>query len=186
MTDIVSYEPEKSDAFTNILRFYESGDVALKAEEEAILARWNHCNALIRQRKFKSEQIVQMLVDQFKVSKYTAQNDIKQTYALFGRIYTISKRYVIAHAIENLIIRIAQWEVDKSLAPLVPKLYDTLAKFTAQLEEELAKKDVPASTIVFSVVQGQEVKTMSFDDAKALLKLRKEKPNTYDDYEDVK
>ena len=187
MSDIVSYEPQKNTAYNNILRFYTDADIVLSAEEDTILNRWLYCDSLIRQRKFRSEQIINDLVDRFGVSKFTATTDIKNTYALFGQVRVISKQYIIAHSIERIQLKIEQFENDKSLVHLVPKMYDTLAKFTAQLEEELARKKVPASMIFLNVVQGQQSETMPFDKAKEIFQKRKEESQkTYDDFEDVK
>lgn len=152
MKDLVPIDPsnrdEKNDALTRILQFYEpNSEVVLTADEDKIHTRWLHCDALIRSRKHKTHEIIQMMVDKFSVSKFTAERDIAQTYALFGQVRVMSKQYVITHAIENLQIRIQQFETDKSLVHLVPKMYQELARFSAMLPDEVAKKKVEVPNV---------------------------------------
>lgn len=186
---------DKNDAFSRILAFYEpESEVVLSADEDKILARWLHCDALIRSRKHKNAEIIEMLVDRFSVSKFTAEKDIAQTYALFGQVRVMSKQYVVTHAIENIQLQIQRFETDKSLVHLVPKLYQELARFQSMLPDEVAKKKLPTPTIHIGSLTINNNNTeagkpaMSIEEAREKWKQRKAKKDNddYIDHETVK
>lgn len=190
--DIVSYEPEKNDAFTRILRFYTHDDIVLTAEEEGILKRWVHCDKLILQRKFTSAQIIEKMMELFSISRYTAQSDIRQTHALFGQTRTISKQYILSHHIEDIQLAIERIKYDKSLAHLLPKFYAELTKATALLSDEIAKEKTPVPTVYIGSVRvngaAPESGELSFEEAKKRWEEKKKKrsESEYTDFEDVK
>jgi hypothetical protein len=74
MNDLVP-KSDKQDALTRILRFYTDADITLTPKEEEIMRRWQFCDSRIRERKYREETVVQMLMDAFGISKTTATND---------------------------------------------------------------------------------------------------------------
>jgi hypothetical protein len=190
-SEIQSYEPDKNDAFSRILRFYMHADVMLSAEEDIILKRWVHADKLILQRKFTTLQIIEKLVELFSVSRYTAQNDIRLTHALFSQTRAMSKQYILSHHIEDIQLTIEKYKLDKSLAHLVPKLYDALTKALALLSEEVSKEKTPVPTVYIGTmnVNSEDADDkISFEDAKARWEQKKQKRSQtdYTDFEDVK
>lgn len=190
MKDLVPIENEKNDALSRLTRFYKKADIVLTAEEETILTRWTHVDALLRQAKLKTPQIIDDLVTRFGVSKYTAQTDIAQAQILFGRIRYPDKKFQLTQHLEDLNLKIKQASDDKSLMPFLPKLYQERLKAIIALEDMPPDNDVPAPVIYIGVVEGQEQQVtgqFSFEQAKQLLLLEKMKQNAEDaDYEDVK
>lgn len=191
MKDLAPIGNEKNDAFTRILAYYEPDtDVVLDADEDKILTRWCHCDLLLRSRKYKTPEIIQQMVDKFSISKFTAEKDIAQTYALFGQVRVMSKQYVVSHAIEDLQLQIQRFLFDKSLVALVPKLYAELARFTAMLPGEVAKKQLPVPNVFIGslTVNGKTDRpVMSIEEAREKWKQRKAKKpkDDYTDFEDV-
>lgn len=184
-----------NDAFSRILAFYEpESTIVLTGDEDKILTRWLHCDSLIRSRKYKTPDIIRDMMDKFSISKFTAEKDIAQTYALFGQVRVMSKQYVITHAIEDINIKIQKFESDKSLVHLVPKLYQELARMTAMLPDEIAKKQLPVPNIFIGSLTinngaGEGNKTvMSIDEAREKWKQHKAKKanDDYIDHEDLK
>ncbi len=190
MKDLVPIDNEKNDAFTRILRFYDAADVVLTADEEIIHNRWIYCDALLRSRKFKSDDIIEKIVDKYGVSKFTAQNDIRQTYSLFGQTRVISKQYVLSNHIEDIQLQIERIKYDKSLAHLLPKLDAELTRAANSLPDEPAKKQLPTPNIYIGSVNINSDKTagLSIEEAKEKWKQKKanRSKDEYTDYEDVK
>lgn len=191
--DIVPIDNEKNDAFTRILRFYTHADIVLNAEEDKILTRLIHCNSLLRSRKYKTDDIEKNIIEKFSVSKFTAQKDIRDTYALFGQIQVVSKQFILSHNIERMQIKIEQWENDKSLAHLVPKMYAELTRMASALENEVSKKELPTPNIhIVSLTVNNNSDTskprISIEEAKEKWKQKKAlQSHTEDiDHEDVK
>jgi len=191
MKDLINITENKTDAFSRILAFYEpETDVILSGEEDIILSRWLHCDSLIRSRKYKTPDIIQMMVDKFSISKFTAEKDIAQTYALFGQVRVMSKQYVVTHAIEDIQIKIQKWESDKSLVHLIPKLYQELARFQALLPNEEKKKQLHTPNIFIgslTVNNGKQETAklpMTIEEAKEKWKQKKALRNKDDDYID--
>lgn len=178
---------DKNDAYTRILRFYMQADIVLTAAEEEILKRWNFCDKLLRQRKYRTEEVIEKIMELFGVSKYTAQNDINQAYALFGQTRTVSKQYLLIHHAEEIALQIEQIKTDKSLYYLLPKLNDSYTKAIAALPDEISKKELPTPTVIIGVIQGQSATpTMTFEEAQAKLKQRRQKIKPdFTDFEDV-
>lgn len=186
MKDIVPFDSEKNDAFTKILRFMTDADIVLSAEEEKILDRWIYCDVLLRQRKFKEEDIIDKIKDKFSVSKFTARNDIYKAQALFEGARKVSKTYLLHHHIEDIALHIERIKFDKSLSHLLPKLYDSYTKAVLALPDETNKNVLPPPVFMFNVVQGQEIKKpMSFEEARAAAqkKLNRSEKD-YTDFED--
>ncbi len=188
MKDILPVENSKNDAFNKIVRFYIDGDVALSADEEKILNRWIFCDALLRQRKHKTDYIIAQLGEKFGVSKFTAQNDITQTYALFGQTRIMSKQYLISHHIEDIQQQIERYKFDKSLAQLLPKLYAELTRAINSLPDGAAKPpSAPPTVVISTIVQQAPAATLSLEEAKEKLAAWKanKAAKEFDDFEDV-
>jgi hypothetical protein len=87
--------PKKREAFAAISRFMCYGDVTLKVEEENILNRWIYCDALLKAKEDDEETITGKISDKFKVSTFTARNDIAYTQRLFAAARKLNKKYLI-------------------------------------------------------------------------------------------
>jgi len=189
MKDLVPIENEKNSAYNRILRFYTDDDsgIVLSADEEQLLKRWQYCDRLLLQRKFKSEQIADKIKAQFGVSSHTAQNDIAKTQLLFGAARRASKQYLLIHHAEDIALQIERIKYDKSLAHLLPKLYDAYTKAVAALPEEQNKNILPPPVFLFTTPDGQPIaKPMGIEEAraKAKEKLQQIKDADYIDFED--
>lgn len=149
MTDLVKTDKEKNDALTRIQKFMsnEESGVALNVKEEQMLSRWIFCNALLKERKWKEDQIIDKLMAQFSVSKYTARADINRTRSLFVSLVQDLKKYTLHRHIEDIEHTIEKWKLDKSLAPFVPKLMDSLTRAVQALPDETLITDVPAPVV---------------------------------------
>src|SRR5687768_16215763 len=99
--DLSVLVPEKQDAFNRILRWYTKTDITLTAAEEGILTRWLHADAKFRDG-FCNDEIVAEIVEQFSVSKFTAQKDVDNAQQLFARCRQISKKYLLHLHSENI------------------------------------------------------------------------------------
>jgi hypothetical protein len=189
MKDLVPIGNEKKDAFSRILRFYDKADIVLTAEEEQIHSRWIYCDALLRSRRHKTEEIIEKICEKFSpLSKFTAQNDIKNTYALFAAARQISKRYVLQNSIENIQLDIERFKNDKSLVYLLPKLYAELTRASNALPDEIPNNNVP-QTIVYigTVVNNTTVNNLPIEQARERWKQIKasRKKDDYIDHQDV-
>lgn len=184
--NLVPLENEKNDAFSKILRFMTDADIVLSAGEETILDRWIYIDALLRQRKFREEDIIDKVKDKFHVSKFTARNDIYKTQALFEGARKVSKTYLLQHHAEDIALQIERIKHDKSLAHLLPKLYDAYTKAISALPEEIGKNVLPPPIIVMGTVAGQEIqKPMSIEEAREAFKKKfGKKDKEFTDYED--
>lgn len=150
---IVKIADERNDALSRISHFMSNSEsgIVLSAKEEMILDRWIYCNALLKERKFTEEQIIESVIKKFNVSKFTARGDISNTMSLFAGLVRDLKKYTLHHHIEDIRITIEQWKKDRSLAPYVPKLMDSLTKAVAALPDEMAVPDVPMPVLVINV-----------------------------------
>jgi hypothetical protein len=94
--------PKKRDSFSAIKRFMVDADINLRVEEEAILKRWEYCDALLRAKTEDEDGIIAKLVEMFKISTFTARNDIAYTQRLFADARKINKRYLIHLHLERI------------------------------------------------------------------------------------
>jgi hypothetical protein len=190
MNDLIPVENEKNDAYSRILRFYDKQDIVLSAEDEEILKRWDYADKLMQQRQYKMSDVVDKLRDRFNISPFTAQSDIKNAQSLFGATRLLNKDYLIAQHLEAIRLKIKQAESDKSLAPLLPKLYDAERKAILALPDAAKNNDTPTPNIFIGVVPGGETQSsgaLTFEQAKELLKQKNKQTVTEDiDYEDLK
>lgn len=94
--------PKKRDAFTAIKRFMTMSDITLKVEEEAILKRWEFCDALLRSKEYDEETIIAKIVEMYNVSTFTARNDIGNAQRLFADSRKLNKKYLIHLHLERI------------------------------------------------------------------------------------
>lgn len=94
--------PKKRDAYSAIRRFMCDGDVTLKVEEDKILNRWIYCDALLKAKEKNEDEIIAELVENYKVSTFTARNDIAYTQRLFADARKINKKYLIQHHLQRI------------------------------------------------------------------------------------
>lgn len=85
----------KNDAKTRLRKFLEGQAIELTSEEEKILSRWQFANDLLEKKQHEWSDIRDKIVDQFKVSRFTAENDIVNTQDVFGTNRKINKRFLI-------------------------------------------------------------------------------------------
>lgn len=180
----------KEDAFSRIVKYMsnEESGVVLTAKEEQIMARWIYANGLLKERKFREEMVLDKIVDKFAVSKFTARNDISSARSLFVKLTKDLKKYALIHHVEDIAMQIAAWKSDKSLAPLLPKLYDSYTKALAALPEEAEAPTVATPIVNYVLVQNQNINVvMNGADALAaaddLIEL--EKNHEYKDFEEL-
>lgn len=148
--------PEKKDAMTRIKKFMskEESGIELTAKEEAILNRLIFANALLSEKKYTREEIAQKIKDRFGVALYTARNDIDASYSLFVTITEDYKRFALFHHIEDINATIREWSNDKSLAPMLPKLFAEKTRAIAQMPVTVQSPDVAAPVIIINTTTG--------------------------------
>ena len=189
MKDLVPHE-EKNDAFKRILRYMTDADIVLLASEEQILNRWIYCDVLLRQRKFKEDDIVEKIIEKFSVSKFTARNDIYKAQALFEGARKLSKTYLLQHHAEDIALTIERIKYDKTLIHLLPKFQAEYTRAIMAIPDQAIGNDEPAPQIIIAAVSSQELPAagaITFDQAKELLQLKKQNQKIEElDYEDLK
>ncbi len=190
-SELTIREKEKTDAISRIQRFMsnqESG-VVLTGEEEKILSRLIYANALLSERKYNQEAIIERIREKFSVSPWTARNDIDNTYSLFSSVTEDYKRYTLKHHIEDIEKKIRQWENDKSMAHLLPKLYEARTRAIVAMPVKLERPDLPPPVIVLNLTGNIIQSGLTADQARAqadeLLKFE-DKEITDIDHEEVK
>lgn len=189
--DLSIREQNNTDALSRIQQFMsnqESG-IVLTGEEENILARLIYTNALLTERKYSSEQIIEKVKDKFGVSQWTARADIEKTYALFSTVTEDYKRFTLKLHVEAIERKIVQWENDKSLAHLLPKLYAEKTRALAEMPVQRQLPNTPAPVIILDMRGTFKKPDISAEqarlEAETLLKLE-ESDITDLDYEDTK
>lgn len=93
---------KKQDSYSLILRFMTKADITLSAQDEGILGRWIYCDVLMRTKKYSEEDVIDKVVNHYKVSTFTARNDIYFTQRLFAKTRLIQKKYLIAQHLERI------------------------------------------------------------------------------------
>ena len=144
--------PEKNDALSRIKKYmsnHESG-VVLNATEEKMLSRYMYAHGLLSERKYTREQVAEKIKELHGVSIHTARIDINNTYSLIFTVTDDYKRYTLVHHIEFIEQKIRQWENDKSLASLLPKLLAEKTRAILALPVEQTNPDVPAPVIIIN------------------------------------
>jgi len=176
---------KKREAFTAILRFMTKEDVSLTIEEEKILGRWIFCDALLRQKLYNEDTIIEKLIEAYTISKFTARNDINYTQRLFSKSRSLIKKYLIhLHLeridsdIQNARQRIFTTDIDEKTGKVVfnsadPKELIALAKlhevYTYTLNsipEEQDKDIMPPPIFQFILAPGQVInRAMELEEA---------------------
>lgn len=178
--------PEKGDAFTRILRWYQKSDITLLAEEEAILNRWIYCDALMREGVKDYEERIDAVVEKFGVSKFTARKDFDKASQLMGRLRQISKKYLLHIHAENINADLqkirkalfvqtdkkgeatARTPDDKEIGALA-KLNDSYTKAIVALPDENETDPLPPPKFIFQLAPGQTINVdMNYEDAAKL------------------
>lgn len=90
----------------DILSYLESGGaesgIELTPKQEQLLERYKYADELIRLNKYKREQIANMIMAKFDLSRDTAYKDIVNAEYIFSSSYPLNKRYIIGLRIEFL------------------------------------------------------------------------------------
>lgn len=181
--DLSVLAPVKQDAFHRILRWYTKSDITLTAAEEAILSRWIHVDALLRDGSKGFEEMVADVELNFGVSKFTAQKDIDSTQQLFSRCRQVSKKYLLQVHQENIARDLHKIRKnlftftdedgkteerkpdDKEIAALA-KLNDSYTKAVTALPDDVIDDPLPPPKFIFQLAPGQKIEVgMSYEDA---------------------
>jgi hypothetical protein len=180
----VQLMPKKRDAFSAIRRFMVDADVDLRDEENKILNRWFFCDALLRGKQDDEEAIIEKIVDQFAVSKFTARNDIYYTQRLFADCRRLNKKYLIHEHLQRIdkdIERVRKMLFDnkkktnegefdyvpdaKELMTLA-KLFESYTYTLNSIPEEITNEKHPPPVFQFILAPGQFIdKPMAIEDA---------------------
>lgn len=180
--------PEKTDAYSRISKFMspEESGIVLTGKEELILARWTTAYGLLVERKFGREEIVSKIEALYKVSKFTARNDIDNAYKLFINITKEYKQFTLWQTVEFIDQKINQWKDDKSLAPLIPKLLAEKVRAINAMPVDMKAPDLPPPIIIVKSI-GAINSPLGINEA--LLEADKlieyEKEHEYTDFEDL-
>ena len=174
----------KKDARSRIEKMLSGEDVILTSEEEGILKRWEFCSRHL-ENKMPWNELRQALVDEFGVSRFTAENDISAAQEIFGRTRRISKRFLLHLQIERLDQTIEKYqksiffEKDKegNVTERVPdekemlalsRMHDVYVKALTAIPEDISKTKMPPPVFIFQLPDGQTITpSMSFADAMA-------------------
>lgn len=180
--------PEKTDAYSRVKRFLsnEESGIVLNSKEEEMLTRWIYANALLKEKKFRSEQVIEKIREKFSVSVHTARMDISRAYSLFSSVTDDYKRYMLREHVEDIDQMIQQWKTDKSLLPYLPKLMAEKTKAIMAIPVEVQAPDVPAPIIIVNTTTGlKATKDLSeaLEEADKLIEF--EKNHDYAEFEDV-
>lgn len=175
----------KKDARSRIEKMLSGEDVILTSEEEGILKRWEFCSKHL-ENKMPWTELRQALVDEFGVSRFTAENDIAAAQEIFGRTRRISKRFLLHLQIERLDQDIEKYRKaiftqeiegtgaiiqripdDKEMYSLA-RMHDVYIKALSAIPEDISKTKMPPPVFVFQLPEGQTLTpSMSFADAMA-------------------
>lgn len=177
-------KPEKLDAKQRIEKMLAGEDILLSSEEEKILARWEFADKLLAAKELSWDEIRVSLVEQFGISRFTAENDIAHAQEVFGRAKRISKRYLLHLHIERLDRDIERMrkalfgtytDEDGKVWPTTPdskelaalaKLHDAYTEALNSIPEDNAKVTLPPPVLIFNLPAGVSLpNVMSFDDA---------------------
>lgn len=184
--DLSILVPEKQDAFSRILRWYTKTDITLSSSEEAILNRWLHVDAKLREG-CTYDDIIANLVKSFAVSKFTAQKDIDNTQQLFSRCRQISKKYLlhihsenINNDLQKIRKRLFSYTDEKTgkVVEILPddkyinalaKLNDSYTKAVTALPDDQLEDPLPPPKFIFQLAPGQKIEVgMGYEEAAQL------------------
>jgi len=156
----------KIDAKTRIIRYLTKSDITLTAEEETILARWEHIDLLHRQALSYTDILLKHTL-KFNVSKFTTNNDITAAQEVFARSRKLNKRYLAHLHIEQLQddlkrIREGFFKIDaetgkyetlshKDVAALA-RIHEAYTYQINSLPEDQQTPDVPKPVIQYNLV----------------------------------
>lgn len=149
----------KEDAFNRISRFLsnEESGIVLTAKEEGILSRWIYANGLMKERVYTEDEVIAKIEFNFKVSAFTARNDINNARSLFVQTTKALKKYTLHHLIEDISLKIGELQGDPAFIEILPKYYDSLTKAIKALPDEIEIPDVATPVIIYNIVPGQSI-----------------------------
>jgi hypothetical protein len=158
-------------------------DILLNSEEEHILSRWEFASKRLEE-KMPWNELRQALVDEYAISRYTAENDIAAAQEIFGRTRRISKRFLLHLQLERLDQDIEKYRksifttIDKETGAVternpdekemaaLARMHDVYVKALDAIPEDISKTKMPPPVFVFQLPEGQTLQpTMSFADA---------------------
>lgn len=182
--ELVKYS-KAENTYNRILRWNNEGDIPLSPEDEQIFIRWNSAYKFILQKKFTTEQIAEKLKELYRVSIFTARNDIFQAQALFAGSIKASKKFLLYQQQESIMLFIEQCRLDKSLVHLVPKLEMARTKAIMAMPDEINKDVMPPPQINFTPKQNTGSPPPDYEAAIKRMKERIESDITDISSEDV-
>jgi hypothetical protein len=168
-----------------VLRFVKEKDIILNPEQERYMQRILYADELIRSRKYTRQQVINMIVTRFDVSKWRADEDVTDTHKVFGATRKISKGYILSFHLDDIQEQILLAKQARRL-DLLPKLNDNLTYALNSLPPEEKESDRAPAKIVF-IIKDRSNKTMDVDailaEAEKLIK-QDFSSNEYIDFEE--
>jgi len=163
------------DAKSRIIRYLTVADIALSADEERILDRWECADRLMRSKSMSYDEMVKHIETHYHVSRWTAKSDISSAQEVFSRSRTTNKKYHLhlhAERIDAEIERIrAGWAEDgyipdaKEIAAL-SRLFDSYTYAVERMPEDKIAKKQPPPIMLLNLVKGdQVVQPMTMEEA---------------------
>jgi len=156
----------KTDAKARIIRYLTKSDITLNAEEETILARWEHIDFLQRVGT-AYEDIVLKHTHKFNISKFTTNNDITASQEVFARSRKLNKRYLAHLHLEEMRedlkkIRDSLFVYDEETKKPIPlstkeimalaRMHEAMTYQINSLPEDQQVSDVPKPVTVYQLV----------------------------------
>lgn len=151
-------------------------DITLTGDDLIILSRWEKVDLLYR-KNITFEEIIKTLVDEFNVSRFTAQNDIYSAMEIFSAARKVNKKYILylkyeqqmqdVHKYREMIFNRTEWVQElKQFVKVPPDSKEIMA--LAKLEEsatytmnsmpvEVEKSPFTPTKVVLHLVEEDEV-----------------------------
>jgi hypothetical protein len=148
-----------------IIKFLKGDRITLSAKQEEILLRWKSVDELMRLGK-SQEDIITTIVDRYKVSAFTAQNDFYTAQSIFSELSRMDKSYLLGMHIEalrmdvityrDLIFKDSRRPTEKEIAAL-SKLAENYTYALNSMPTSKKKDNVKPSIMMFGLVGGKEM-----------------------------
>lgn len=135
-----------------VVQFLVNDNVKLTTSQEFLCNRLIRTDALIRSRKYTTQEIIEQLMQQFEITAYRAEQDVYDCHKVFGQTRKLSKQYLISHHLEDIGLMIKKCQEANQL-DLLPKLFDNYTYAMNSLPVEEDAKEAPPAQITF-VFQG--------------------------------
>lgn len=163
-------ELEKSsgprDAKSRITRYLTIADIALSADEERILERWECADRLMRSKSMSYDEMVKHIETHYHVSRWTARSDIASAQEVFSRSRTTNKKYHLhlhAERIDADIERVRAGWADSGHVPdakeiaALARLHDSYTYAIERMPEDKVGKKQPPPIMLLNLVKGDQV-----------------------------